>query len=357
MTKVHVVGAGPAGSIAAISAIRSGYDVVVSEEHASPGIPQNCSGLLSADGLSSLKDFFDYRKSVICPVFGADIHFLDERFSVRRGRPVGFVCDRSAIDRELASKAEEEGARINYNELVRNDFHAHNIIGADGPLSAVARRFSFSRIKRHVLTFQAKTNLSCEEPGIVEVFLSNKRFPGFFAWVIPHDEYTAELGVGVEAPCRPLDAWRWLLKMKGLDQELKPQGAVIPITTRPGTAMRIGKWNVLLAGDAAGQVKAVSGGGVVFGGQCAALAGRYASNPLRYDLEWRLRLGPDLSMHRVVRKYLSSLTDPGLAALGRRLKRMRFDEYLSNHGCMDKPTNMVSLELLFHSLKVMAGMR
>ena len=58
--KVHVVGAGPAGSIASISALRSGHDVVVSEEHLQAGIPENCSGLFSKDGLDSLSGFFDY---------------------------------------------------------------------------------------------------------------------------------------------------------------------------------------------------------------------------------------------------------------------------------------------------------
>ena len=54
--KVHIIGAGPSGSIAAMSALRAGFEPVVSEEHLESGLPENCSGLFSKDGLDSLKD-------------------------------------------------------------------------------------------------------------------------------------------------------------------------------------------------------------------------------------------------------------------------------------------------------------
>ena len=102
--KVHIIGAGPAGSIAAISAVRNGYDVLVSEDHNSAGEPANCSGLLSRDGLQSLSGFVDYRKSVINRIHGADIHLVDQKMCIRKNMPVGFVCDRSVLDKELAAK-------------------------------------------------------------------------------------------------------------------------------------------------------------------------------------------------------------------------------------------------------------
>jgi flavin-dependent dehydrogenase len=102
MPKVHVVGAGPAGSIAAISALRSGHEVMISEEHPAAGLPRNCSGLFSKDGLETLRRFIDYRQFVINPIKGADIYVAGERFSVRRSEPVAFVCDRAAMDQALA---------------------------------------------------------------------------------------------------------------------------------------------------------------------------------------------------------------------------------------------------------------
>ncbi len=355
MSKVHVVGAGPAGSIAAISALRSGHGVVVSEEHAVSGIPANCSGLISIDGLKSLRDYVDYGKFVMNQFYGADIHFLDEKLTVRRGEAVGVLCNRTGMDQALAERAAAEGARINYGERITDRFHAANIIGADGPLSSVADHFSFQRIGRYAATLRAIVDFRCEDPNIVEVFLSNTLFPGFFGWVIPHDGYTAEFGVGVGLPNNIGKAWADLLRLKGLDNAPRPKGALIPLETRPKAGMRVGKRNVLLVGDAAGQVKSTTGGGVVFGGNCAALAGRHATSPWRYEVEWRLRHGLDLALHKAVHDYLVSRQDSGISALGRKLKKLGCDVYLSRHGHMDRPTNMIHPQMVLHILKNISG--
>lgn len=351
MPKVHVVGAGPAGSIAAISALRNGHNVVVSEEHPASGIPENCSGLFSEEGLNSLHRFVNYKKFIINPIHGADLYFLDEKLTVRTELPVGVVCDRATMDQALAARAEEEGATINYGEKITNTFHSANIIGADGPLSSVANHFSFKKIRRYASTLRAMVDFRCEDPRVVEVLLSNERFPGFFGWLIPRDEYTAEIGVGVEFPNQVVEAWNNLLRLKGLEYVPRPKGAVIPLETRSRTGMRIGKRNVLLTGDAAGQVKPTTGGGVVFGGNCAELAGRYATSPERYELEWRLRYGLDLALHKAVHNYVASRPDSGISVLGRRLKKLNCDAYLSQHGHMDRPTKMIRPQMVMHVLK------
>lgn len=348
MAKLHVVGGGPAGSIAAMSALRSGHDVVVSEEHPVSGLPENCSGLFSCDGLGSLSSYMDWRKTAIAPMRGAVIHLPGHTFSVRRKEPVGYLCDRSALDQELARRAEDEGARFLYGDRVKGPFRSKHVIGADGPLSSVALRFGFPKMTKFASTLQARIPHRCEETDMVELFVSNSLFPGFFAWVIPHDERTAEFGVGVEMPGDVLKAWKALLRMKKAGAEVKPRGAVIPLRMRGRTGMKRGGRTILLAGDAAGQVKATTGGGVIFGGNCAALAGRFATDPLRYELEWRTRFGPDLAMHGIIHRFLAGSTDRSLSALGRTFKKLNIDVYLSDHGHMDRPTRMLRPQLLAH---------
>ncbi len=351
MADVHIVGGGPAGCIAAISALRHNHTVTLSEEHPVCGIPENCSGLFSRDGLESLRQFIDYRKFIIRPIKGADIHLVDQKLTVRRSEPVGFVCDRAAMDYTLARSAEEQGARIHYNERVEGSYRSDNIIGADGPLSGVARGFRFPAIAKYAATLQCELRYAAEDPDAVEVFISNSMFPGFFGWVIPHDEYSAEFGVGVLMPHRAQPAWHKLLRLKGLSGESHPKGAIIPLSMRARTGKRVGKRNILLAGDAAGQVKSTTGGGVIFGASCAAIAGSHPANPEAYERSWRLRHGADLGLHRMAHDYLSSRTDAELSALGRKLKKLNFDGYLSDHGHMDRPTRMIRPQLLAHVLK------
>ncbi len=356
MADVHVIGAGPAGSIAALSALRSGHGVTVSEEHPQPGLPRNCSGLFSREGLESLSPFLDYRRHVQNAICGADIHFAGERISVRRNHPVAYVCDRAGMDLELSRRAESEGAELRFNERVRDSFLSKNIIGADGPHSSVALRFGFPRMSRFIFTLQAEIPYRVQDPRMIEMRISGSLYPGFFAWVIPGDECTAEFGVGVSDWRRASEAWGALLKAKGVPSPAsRPRGFVIPIRARRRTAMRRGGRNVLLAGDAAGQVKSTTGGGVVFGGGCAAIAGRRALEPHLYELEWRSRFGPDLAMHRAIQSFVYSRTDPQLEALCRRLKKMNIDGYLSRHGDMDRPTRMLRPQLLAHAFGNLMG--
>ena len=350
MSKVHIVGSGPAGCIAAISALNHGFDVVMSEDHKKSGEPENCSGLLSRDGLESLSCFVDYSKHAINPIHGADIRLGDELLKIRKSSPVAYVCNRSSFDSELASNAESHGAKINYGEKITSVFHSENVIGADGPFSAVARHFSFAPISKFATTLRANVKYSSENPNVVEVFLSNKKFPGFFAWVIPHNEESAEFGVGVLVPHKAEAAWDYLLKMKKTGYA-KPRGWAIPLSVRSQTA----KKNVMLVGDAAGQVKSTTGGGVIFGGNCASIAGAYADNPLAYELMWRWRFGPDLKMHGLIHKFLYSLTDDSLSALGRRLKSIDCEAYLSNYGHMDRPSQMLKPHLITHMIKSICG--
>jgi flavin-dependent dehydrogenase len=352
--KVHVVGAGPAGSIAAISALRNGHDVIVSEDHPISGNPENCSGLFSKTGLESFGGFVKYKKFVINPIYGADIHFVSTTLRVRRDVPVGFACNRSALDQALVAKAEEEGAQINYNERITDKFHTNNIIGADGPFSNVAKHFSMGSVSRYASTLKALVDYKAKDPHAVEVFLSNSNFPGFFGWIIPHNEEKAEFGVGVMLPNSARDAWERLLRIKKVSAP-KPHGWTIPIDVRTVTGKKTGKYKVLVAGDAAGQVKSTTGGGVIFGGNCAAIAGKFADDPLRYEVEWRLKFGPDLAVHKFIHNYLAEQSDEGIIALGRRLKKMNCDEYLSNHGHMDRPTKMIHPQIITHLLKNITG--
>ncbi|MDO8554784.1 MAG: NAD(P)/FAD-dependent oxidoreductase [Candidatus Micrarchaeota archaeon] len=352
MQDVHVIGAGPSGSVAATCAVRKGYNVILSEEHTSAGKPVHCSGLFSKTGLESIKEFVDYRKLIINPMHGAIIDFAGEKIQIRTKDAIAYVCDRAGLDEAITTNAIREGVKVEFGKRVTGNYLANTVIGGDGPFSHVASTFKFPKINEYVSTIQAHVKYKSETPDMVEVFLSNEHFPGLFGWIIPHTEEVAEFGVGVTLPHHSsTKAWNALLKMKGVEYSGELGGAVIPITVRKKTAGTFGKKKVLLVGDAAGQVKSTTGGGVIFGANCARYAGSHCDNPLRYELEWKARFGMDLFAHRQVHNFIYSKRDEELRALGSRLKRMELDKFLSNHGHMDKPTKMIRPELLKHFMQ------
>ncbi len=347
MIDIHVIGAGPSGCISAISAIRNhNANVIVSEEHACAGIPMHCSGLFSIDGLESLKEFVDYKKVIINRINGAVIDIAGQKLTIDTKKSVAVVCNRTNFDRILAENAKKESAIMEYSKKVKNKFKANNIIGADGPNSIVASYFGFPRIKRFVSTLQTKIEYQCENLHIVEIFLSMSKFPGFFGWIIPHNKDEAEFGCGVLLPNNAKKAFDALLKMKGIKKAVNASGAIIPIESRVKTAIVYNGKNILLVGDAAGQTKATTGGGIVFGGNCAKLAGRYFDEPLLYELMWRRKYLPDLFLHSLIREQLSKKEDQELEKFAKKLKDAGVEEYLSKNGHMDKPTKMISFGLL-----------
>ncbi len=351
MGKVHVVGAGPAGSVAAISAVRSGHDVSLYEEHPCAGIPTNCSGLISKEGLESLKGFVDYKRHAIHKMRGAILDFAGVQLKVDSKKDIAYVINRASFDAELAENAEREGAKAFYSKKMEKPFPEGTLIGADGPNSTVASSFLFPRISRFVGTAQAEVKYDGQMPDFARVFLSNEKFPGFFAWMIPRNEEQADVGAGCVLPGNPNNALESLSKYAGIPLPKERSHFIIPVAQRQLTAARIRKRNVLLAGDAAGQVKSTTGGGVVFGAKCAALAGKNADFPEFYEKAWRREYGPDLDAHHRLHKSLGQLNDDSLRAIGALASTLQIEKFLEEKGSMDRPTSMLCPELLLHPLR------
>jgi len=331
MADIHIIGAGPSGSIAAISAARKGYNVLVSEEHEKAG-GKPCSGLFSASGLKTLEEYFDWKKAVNTEIYGAEIHLGRSIIKVRKRSPVAYACDRNKFDRLLADAAGSEGARIEYGNRIRGDFKASKVIGADGANSYVARHFRFPRLQRFIGTMHGEVIGEWNEK-MVQVFVSSD-FPGFFGWVIPRGGNRFEIGCGVELPENPMAAFERLKRKINANKVSDVRGSIIPVKAREKTAMVKNSYGVMLVGDAAGQTKATTGGGVLFGAWCAEIAGKTA-DPISYEMGWRMKYGNELLLHRVVRKFLNTLDDEKLTSLGQKLSEKNFDAFLEEHGEMD----------------------
>lgn len=350
ISDLHIIGAGPAGTLSALSAIRNNFNPIISEEHPKVGVPTHCSGLLSKSGLESLSEFVNYKKCIINKFNGAIIDFSGVKVEIGHKGTIAYKIDRASFDQELASNAEKEGAKINYNERIREKFYSENIIGADGPLSAVASYFNFPRIERFVSTAQTTAKHISEDPSKVYLYYSNDLFPGFFGWVIPKNEEYAEIGCGSLLPNSPKKGFELFLKQLNISSK-NISHAIIPIRVRRHTSASFGKKNILLVGDAAGQTKASTGGGILFGGNCAILAGKHANNPKKYEKEWKEKFGFDLKMHSLIQSFLEKRSEDGLRRIGQFLNSTDLDSYLSKSGDMDKPSKMLNFNIVLHFLR------
>ena len=340
MADVHIVGAGPSGLFAGIAALRAGKSALISEEHARVGEPEACSGLISKSGLEALRALagVDYSRAEINEISSARIVCGGEEFRIAPASETAVLVSRQEFDSLAAEKFVQEGGRLELGRKVSRDFSAGCIIGADGPASSVAERFGFPKIGSYVASMQGDFQYGCEDAHCATLYVSSRDFPGFFGWVIPKNEGEAKIGIGVSLPRHhPIAYYRRFLARLGVrGKPSREFAAVIPTSVRAKTAMRDGKRCVLLAGDAAGQVKATTGGGVFFGASCGMIAGRLASEPEKYEREWRAQYGLDLMLHRKLRTALDFAGGEPPRALVGAAKALFFDELLSREGKMDR---------------------
>jgi flavin-dependent dehydrogenase len=132
--------------------------------------------------------------------------------------------------------------------------------------------------------------------------------PGFFGWLVPSGDSTALAGLMAkkEADSR-LESFLTFLKTEGRISSVRGKPAYRGITL--ATPRHTYADRVLLAGDAAGQVKPLTGGGIFFGLLCADMAantlhsamekGDFSSSYLSlYQKEWKHLLGRELRLGR-----------------------------------------------------------
>ncbi len=354
--EVAIVGGGVIGLVLARELARNGVEVTVYEARKSIGEGANkASGIVSVGGLASIG--VDYGDAVLNSLDGAVLYAGDEKLNVKAKETKAYVLDREIFARLCAKMAADEGARIELGKKADRDMlkdlsRDRIIVGADGVVSCVANQFGFPEINDYVLTYKAEySGADVRNLHSCELFFSDapKRF---FGWTVPHSELVLEVGIGEWMRTRrnSLSVFNTFIKNNIVSEEIrgatKESGlaSMIPLQARKTTV----KGNVLLVGDAAGQVKATTGGGLVFGALCAKTAAESIINHLRngaplsmYERMWRKRYWADLQMHRAIHRYYSSLGPRGARLLFRLARMLGVEGFLSEHGDMDSPSKVV----------------
>lgn len=348
-----VVGGGPAGCIAAREAVKHG-DVILFEEHAVQ--PVHCAGLISASGFKALNipkgDF------VLNELRGARLFSpLGGIVEVTARKAKAYAVDRSLFDRHLLSVALSKGV-VYENKRVGGissgavtaggkRFSASRAILATGTNYNLQKKMRLNCPKEFLVGAQYEMHVDCQ-PDVVELHFV---VPDFFAWVIPLGG-RARVGLCTKGnPTPHLESFiRRLARQKRLKSAcvLNRSYGIIPVYN---PRLRTHYPNINIVGDAAGQVKATTGGGVVMGG----LAAHHAwSND--YEILWRQAIASDLSLHLRIHRFVSRLSARNLERLfaltaesSRSLEKYGDMDYASKtlRGLFLNPT--FTLKLLLHT--------
>jgi len=274
-----VIGGGPAGLIAAREAAEKALEVVVFEEHSEIGEPERCAGLLSLAGLQkiSIPQLGSYVQNVLR---GAVFYIHRRRYLIDTQRPVAAVVNRKLFDQELAKQAEKAGARILRGARVKDvekigdalilrtrgeEIRASWVIDAEGAGAALLRKFLRKGTESAKWIPIIQLMIEGHELDERYAHIYFKRYlPDFFAYLIPINRDLGKLGVASRCPDLRKRLLRFLREEFPHVKILKQIRYVI-YTGSPIIDLDLSK-HFIPVGDAAGHVKATTGGGVIMGG-------------------------------------------------------------------------------------------
>jgi digeranylgeranylglycerophospholipid reductase len=363
---VLVIGAGPAGSIAAKTAAEKGLDVLLIEKRQEIGDPVRC-----AEGVSKqyLKKHVEIDKKWICAdLKGSRIYAPDgtkiEMAEEIAGGEVGYVLERKIFDRALAENAAKAGAEVRVKTratglIIEDDFikgarlmhlgkeydvHAKIVIGADGVESKVGR---WAGIDTSLKPADIETCVQYLVAGIginqeyCEFYIGNEIAPGGYVWIFPKGEGKANVGIGIlgskigKFKPRPVDYLNTFLEKKFPNARIVEMifGGV-PVS---GSIEKTSANGLMLIGDAARQSDPVTGGGILNAMDAGKMAGEAAFAAISagdvslekledvYEKRWRATTGHALDLSLIVKNCFIDLTDENLNSLAHSLKDVKFE--------------------------------
>ncbi|MEK7847495.1 MAG: NAD(P)/FAD-dependent oxidoreductase [Chloroflexota bacterium] len=280
-------------------------------------------------------------------------------------QPIAYVVDRRALDQALARHAQEKGAELRvgmgvkglevdgHGATVRVEGNGHHPLcaqavvlatGFPSPLPALA---GLGEVSRWGIGAQAEVPVNGLEE--TEVYLGQGIAPGFFAWLVPTAPGHALAGLISSRPGPYLQSF-----LKDLHRQGKVKSAQAPLCFRRIAFSPLPRTygdRVVAVGEAAGQVKATTGGGIFYGLLCAEEAAMALHRALSrgdlsarslssYERAWQSRLGPEMRMGGWARGLYARLSD------------RRIDEVFSlvqSSGLADAVGTMQDLSFDWHS--------
>ncbi len=346
-----VVGAGPAGSVAARKLAEAGLSVLLIEKRQEIGVPVRCA---EAIGLEITRPYIEIdERWVNARVSTYSIHSPSGDYVKVPPTEPTLIVDRKVFDWELAHLAMRAGAEvrtrtqatgliieqdcvvgITINSLgQQSTVRTRLVIAADGTESQVARWAGLKTIAPMADYYVGYQYLLGNLDGKIELtnaeyHLDQRLFPGGYGWTFPKGSDTANVGLVISAD-RAADVSAQTYLDRFVEQRYPGSsimGAVAGGIPATGALKKMVSGGLMAVGDAAHQADPLTAGGINLGMIGADMAAQVAVKALAkgdvsakalrdYESLWHNRFGKQHKALYQIRKVLTGMEEDRLARL------------------------------------------
>ena len=311
-TDVIVVGAGPAGSTAAKHAALGGAKVILMDKKSEIGAPKRCAEGVSIQGLEKLgiepsprfvtQEIQGVRLQA---PDGTDVWLTKDEVQLPEA---GYILERKVFDKFMAMDAARAGAEIKIKTLVtgidkidngyivetesmgkQETYKCKILIAADGPEGHIARWAGLkpaAKAKEMESGVQYEMcNVEFERPGVIEFYFGSCA-PGGYVWIFPKGDDIANIGLAVLPHMAEKPAIEYLDDfIAKCPYTQNAQAVELNVGGDPvgGMTKKLYDDNIMVVGDAAGQVNPLTGGGIISGMTGGMCAGQVAAEAIKED--------------------------------------------------------------------------
>jgi len=356
---VLIAGGSVAGLTTARECSSNGNSTIVIEEDHEIGTPEHCGGMVSLSGLQKLGLMLDsnnFQNAV--PM--ARIRSKSASFELSAEKQNVIVVDRRGLDKQIAKQAEDAGAQIRtrctFKSIAKKE-SKYTIKTSDGEIECkyfvdAKGLGSLKDASQNGILASAQFEVYAKwiEGKTVEILFDSDKYPGFFMWIIPMGDGRGKIGV----------AGKGINTSVALHEFIRSKGEKYSIIRKIFAPIWIGGPKsqfvfdrTLIVGDAAGQTKPTTAGGIFSCGMGGVLAGQAISNAIEknddtllyeYEKSWKSMFQKEFQSMLLARKVLERLDNKAIDAIFSSLSKKAITD-VSNFSDFDFHSSALSLFL------------